>query len=329
MLAMILLMSLLAVGASQGGEDANLEARWRREYPSAAAELESATREFVAKGTLKIHHYNDDEVETRNFRTAESRGRRVVVLDEQTRTTKSGKKESAGSRVYCWTPDRAFTLRKPVDHSDYAIEELSSTHTLQDMTWLNWHFDLCIPVATHYNGVSLCDRINDHSFVFKSIDLAKMDDMDLVRIGYEYEGEFQLESGRVVLSPAEGWAIRSVELTLKPKKGGNPTEQKIEVKYRRIADKSWFPVSRTSRLGVPKYGTYFGERHEFQDVRLGDVPEEIFKLTAYGLPEIPDRPAPKRSVFTWSNPFLWLTFLAAVVCFTLLWKTRTRADRAA
>ena len=68
---------------------------------------------------------------------------------------------------------------------------------------------------------------------------------------------------------------------------------------------------------------------EYDEVRLGPPPEKVFKLSAYGLPDVPLRPMPRASIFTFANPLLWLTLAASVVSFVLLRYLRPRAASAA
>ncbi len=68
---------------------------------------------------------------------------------------------------------------------------------------------------------------------------------------------------------------------------------------------------------------------DLDQITLGNPPDAIFRLSAYGLPEVPLRPSPRASVFTIRNPILWLAFGSTVFCFALLWFLRSRNARMA
>ena len=62
---------------------------------------------------------------------------------------------------------------------------------------------------------------------------------------------------------------------------------------------------------------------------VGNVPDDMFRLTAYGLPDVPLRPSRRASVFTFRNPVFWLALAAAGASFALLWYMRSRRARLA
>jgi hypothetical protein len=75
---------------------------------------------------------------------------------------------------------------------------------------------------------------------------------------------------------------------------------------------------------TPKAEVYEHAIVEFKDIWLGPPPDEMFRLTGYGLPDIPLRPMPQASIFTYSNPLFWLTLAASLISFALLWILRRR-----
>jgi hypothetical protein len=58
-----------------------------------------------------------------------------------------------------------------------------------------------------------------------------------------------------------------------------------------------------------------------------NVPHELFKLSHYGLPDIPLRPVTQSSTFSYRNPLMWGSLIVAVVSFTLLRVMRAKADK--
>ena len=325
MLVNMLIVTLLSmVDPPPSKLDDALEARWRREYPRASAEHESTLREFLAKGRMSVHYVSGKELTVGSLTVAQSGGKRLTVQEK--RMFNSSLRPNL---VECRTPQVEFTLEQNAGKNSYSITTFKTNNTQENAKIFDYEFFTISYCAIFYLGPFFKDKMVDSSFVLKSIESVKSEGREIIHLGYEYDGPTAWESGVVELAPDLNWAVRKVDLQTRGKQGYTPQELHVTVDYQEFPGPRFFPRRFDGRVVLPATGGYQRRIVEYDEIQLGDVPEEIFKLTAYGLPEIPDRPAPKRSVFTWSNPFLWLTFLAAVVCFTLLWKTRTRADRAA
>jgi hypothetical protein len=75
-------------------------------------------------------------------------------------------------------------------------------------------------------------------------------------------------------------------------------------------------VSTVSLSGDP--AQFQQEQFEIKRVAFGDPPAEWFKLSGYGLPDLPLHPSPRSSAFSLRSPWLWGSLVTALVSFGLL-----------
>jgi len=328
---------VLARDAPESEKPGAPEARLRREYPPAAAELERIARNFVAKGTVYFRYFIGDAVLTSDFTIASSGDKRLLVLGRRTSEAPPPRKELPGE-VYCRTPEHAFGLSKELASPAAPYVLLYHSRKAPAGSTIDSDFHRYARCATWYDGMTLLERMRDPEFVLRAVEAVAVDGHDLVRVDYTLDHkERGSESGAVYLDPNLSWAIRRAELTVRHKDTVNtrkpesrrpePIPVTIEVEYQELPNGLHFP-KRMERVSKPKIpDRYQLDRMELTEVTVGNVSDDIFKLTAYGLPDVPLRPVRGVPLLSFRSPLFWGCLTAMAVSLSLLWWTRRLAGK--
>jgi len=327
-IAMIACILLLEIFSAQGGAQArpaaDLEARWRREYPIAAEKLEGIARSFLAKGAFNRRAFFGETVIAHELTVASAGDKRLYVGDRRTLESPKVPRHPHGSVVRCETPQDVFELTKESHADPYVLVYYSSK--FPDDVRFNYDYDMCSRCSTVYMQQTLLSRMQSASFVVSAAESVQAGGSEVVRINYDYDSGHHTESGAVYLDPSRDWAIRKVDVISKSE-GIPHYEFKSEVDYEKVGDGVFFP-KRMEFFGKTQHAdVYTHARLDLNQITVGDPPAEVFKLTAYGLPDIPLRPVPVSSVFSFRNPLFWGSLATAVVCFVLLRVTRSRKGK--
>jgi len=329
--ALILLcLGLLGQDPPRVGEKDDAESRWRREYPRAAAELERIAQNVLAKGRFFSRPMGGPSVATEDLTVASSGDKKLFILDGRTIVDPLPKKPYQ-TEVFCQTPDYAFRLAKQSPADPYIITSYSIR--FKDAAIFEADFGMFARCATVYMERSLSERMQGPSFFVKAAQFVRQGGNDLVQIDYTEDQKGFSESGAVYLDPSLNWAIRKVDvttqikgLTPKTKQPHLPSPFTSHVDYQMVAENVYYPKRMECTLQSGRPGVFQNDRLELSQVTVGNVPDSIFKLTGYGLPELPLKPVRESSVFSLSNPLLWGSVIATVVSFALLLYTRSRAN---
>lgn len=319
----VLLTSFCTMTWDDAKVDSTLEERWRREYPIAAAEWEAAAQGFSAQGRMSFHWLDGSTTTVKALKVAASGDKRLFVWEGKTFARPGAPPPAEVSEAECETEEYMFNLRKNATSSHYIIEGYGPYEEVEDSRFQLW-FKRFARNATSYLGTSFLQRMQDPSFVLKSIEAVERGDGEIVRIGYDYENKYVFESGVVDLDVGKNWAIRRVETNARNKKDAPSAVLKVDVEYEKLDHAKFFPRRMESFLRIAQKDMYEHMIVEYDEVRLGPPPDEAFKLPAFGLPDVPLRPLPRASIFTFANPLLWLTLAASVASFILLWHLRPR-----
>jgi len=139
------------------------------------------------------------------------------------------------------------------------------------------------------------------------------------------------ESGTVLLDPQRDWAIRQYDVKAEVTWPGD----NVTVEHRYHADieyvsgeMGFFPKRIHYVTRTPEPEAFEDILLELDEVRLGQVDQGRFELTAYGLPEIPTAPEPSRPLFSWRNPVFWGCLIVAILAFTAQRILRRRSEMA-
>ena len=89
-----------------------------------------------------------------------------------------------------------------------------------------------------------------------------------------------------------------------------------------IFQSGWEEVSK---FEIP--GHYHVDRMELTEVAVGNVSDDIFKMTAYGLPDVPLRPIRDVPFLAFGSSLFWGCLTAMAVSMSLLWWTRRLAGK--
>jgi hypothetical protein len=320
---------------SPGGD---VEARLREEYPRAAGELQELLSAFSAEGQFTRHYFSGNVLTVGVLRLAASNDRKVVIRDRKALETKHAKSD-LNDDVDCLTGEYAFELRKASETGPHLILSYGPREEHETVEGrVNDIFSVTVLRMTHFNGRSFLSRLQSPQFVLKAAESTREGDTELVHIDFTWEDERGSESGSVLLEPARKWAIRRTNVIYTPKRTTSssnepanpgapkkPLQLQTEVTYQDMENGKPFPIRTVSTVRLPDAPSRIQEeRFEVTRVRLNEPPPEWFKLSGYGLPDVPLHPRPATSAFSVRNPWLWGSFATAVGCFALLCALRRR-----
>jgi len=323
---------LLIGGDPRHNEGDDIEARWRREYPNAAAELERIAQKVIAKGTFFCRPIHGETIATNKLTVATLGDKKLFIRDQQMIVVPPPTKPYP-TEVLCRTPDYSFCLTKRSRGQPYVIEDYSKGSGDDHGLEFELDYHMYARCATVYRHRALLERMQDPSFSVKAAAIVQEDGSDVVRIDYTEDEEKFSESGAVYLDPKLNWAIRRVDIVTQGKepqrgnKAPQPSPFTSHVEYQKVGDNVYFPKRMESFTRTSRPGIYQNNRLELSAIIVGDVPEGIFKLTAYGLPDIPLQPVREPSLFSLHNPLFWGALITMVVSFVVLRLTRARASK--
>lgn len=322
MRSVLLVASLVSWDNPSGETGAEIEARWRREYPRAVAVLERNLQDYHAKGRYTYRWLSGQTVTTGRLAVASSGASRLIAREQRTTESSTAPKRPYKSDVRSMTPEYEFKLIKEFESSPYIISSYHEKSAKEDINF-KVDYDLLALGATTYMNDTLLNRMQSPTFVVKAAENLRLDGDDVVRIDYTYQGEYASHSGAVYLDPGRGWVIRKVEVDTKSKAFPR-YDFRSRVDYEGVGGNVFLPkrlefVSKTDRPDV-----YDSAVVEFDQITAGNVPTEIFKLTAYGLPDVPLRAVSPPSIFSWRNPLVWGSLAMAVISFIVLRVLRPR-----
>ncbi len=314
----------------------DVEARWREEYPKAVKELEEILRSFSAEGRLTRHFVTGDEFIVGELGVAVSGDRRVVSRDQKTRRPKVADLD-LNANVVCATPEYTFELKRTSPDGPYLILRYDPRRP-EDDTDVEIEFNVTVRCMTQFSGHTLLERMESPTFVLKSAELVAEEGTELVRLDYEWEGELQTESGSVFLEPARKWAIRRTDITTianpasssigsegAPRTPDPPIRRRVEVSYQDLPGGIPFPARTSVLVQTPDPSRFQEDRCEIDQVTLGEPNPELFRLTGYGLPDLPLTPRSQPSAFSLVSPWFLVSFTIALASFVGLWVLRRRA----
>jgi hypothetical protein len=204
-------MILLALLAQPHGDaPADLEARWRREYPAAVERLEAAASVFTATGSLSRRSLNGKVIRTRKVTFARDRDRKLLIRDDR---VAEKTRQPPPTDVICMTPELAFRLVRQGKTGPFLIEGHAATPDWEGMkSQFLALFDVYVESAYSFMGKRFLDVTRDPSFALAGIRPEPREGEDLVAITYKAGSGDEAQSGTVVLDPGRDWAIRSHDI---------------------------------------------------------------------------------------------------------------------
>jgi hypothetical protein len=328
--ALPLMAAVLSTSVFVGhGRADDLEATWRRDYPAAAKRLEGFTQRFLCKGTLTRRSYAGKTIVTKEITIARSGDKKLLVRDK--RFIEGTSREFQGD-VLSLTPRHAFRLTRQMASQPYVVEAF-----VEPENWptLELQFkvlsDEYIQSAYKFSRKTLLEMLDDPTFVLKSISRVDKGPERYVRVDYAMGEGDTAESGKVLLDPRREWAIREFDVkkmvALSADKVVQERTQHGEIGYADLSGGVIFPNTIHVVRRTPKPDAYEEIKLDFKEIQIGDVPDNRFALTAFGLPDIPLRPVPAPSFLSLRNPVLWASLVVAIAAFALQHLLKTRLKR--
>ncbi len=319
---------MIVAGWSDGGSPTELEARFRREYPAAAARWNALSDDVLVRGRTDLRFMHGTKHTTQALTVAASGSKRLVHRDRMIveLASEPGHPYEA-AEVFCETPAEMFRLTKSSRNRTLGyIIRYHGPFEDDPTSELMYHFQRFAQCATVYYGISLLDRVRDPSFVLKSIEAHQEAGRERVRINYSFESKNYDESGWVELEPDLDWAIRAVrvEHVFRDEKHSSAGLE-VSVEYDTFG--TTHPWPRHAEIHEPylKSGVYEHMVLDVDQVQFGNIPDSMFRLSAFGLPDVPVYAAPRQTAFRWSNPLLWISLAGVIGSFVILRALRRSA----
>lgn len=209
-----------------------------------------------------------------------------MVIERYTR------KDQNRKRVYCLGPRGAFELRADAPATRFSIGKLGDKEYIEAILDGTLTHYLVAPF-TIYNGYSvpLSKLMSDPSFRLLGVSEVDERGKKCVKIEYDCdESVVKVGPGWVVVSPEEGWAIRSYECHLTNDK--RPDFRRYgTVEYGGMIDGVPIPTRveyrlKSARESGPLKGVYdVTHKYQFDKIAFESTPEIEFTLSYFGLPE--------------------------------------------
>ncbi len=316
----LLMATLFASERANAGMAEEIEVKWRREYPRAAAELERTAQAFLAKGKFTYRALFGETHITGELTVASSGDKSLYIADRRTIESQEKMSKPIGSVVRSRTPEYVFELTKEAPEDHYVLAYYADKFL--DKIKFDYDYDIFSRCATVYMQQTLLSRMQSPSFVVRAAENLRDADRDVVRIDYTYDSGHHTETGAVYLDPGQNWAIRRVDVVTRSEKMPH-YEFKSDVDYQQVGDHIYLP-KRVEFFGRTQYPDIYDHGLlELGQITAGDVNPGIFLLTAYGLPDIPLRAIRGSSAFSFRNPLFWGSLVVAIISFALLRITKS------
>lgn len=294
---------------------ADVESRFRTEYPNAALDLEGAVANIHCAGVRTV----DGRVTRTEFFVRGDSWLSVLNYDSET-----AKKRDAVAQVNCRVPHYSFQLQKLSDERPFLIREHSNDdqQMVRTRRVLQNELGSFVFGAFQIDAIAVKDMLAEPQFrVIRASHVSK-DGEQLVEVDFDLsETRFWVQSGQIVFSPSRRWAISRYEVLLKPDGSGARLVRAGTVSYTQWpAGDFVFPksVQINDTVTVEGKERKHSRRMEFDSVKFGTLGDEEFKLTAFGLPDVPF--SAQRGVFgKWQ---FWALSIIIVVLSAALWRRR-------
>lgn len=301
----------------------NLEERWRQEYPAAVSRITDSQR-FEAKGSLSFQYFNGRQTRSSAFRVA-ALGEKRLIVQERRVIEENGTKKTGPDLVSCFRPESFFELKRADSSGAYLIA-VHSTRVPKDEEVFNFEYCSVAQGATHYLGRSLLNRMQSPTFKLKAITSENVDGVDYVRIEYSQEDEACTESGSVTLEPGRAWAIHNVDITITTK--SNLTSSvRTSMRYAKESIAPILPRHAEHVIVAMASGKIQRVVVDYSEMRSEGISDELFRLSAFGIPDVPLRATRPETIFSLRNPWFWGSLATTMISLFLLLFLRRRTEK--
>ena len=233
------------------------------------------------------------------------------------------------TEVWCFTPDYTFIVDKALSDSDYVIRRHTAEQRAMTKAKVikSVQIDAYTSAASQMYDLPLAELLTP-AYEIVDVTMASSEpggpqQMHVTFRGLPSEG-FHYESGFVDLNPALAWSISRYQLQQKFPESVLTTMGTVECKEwgestfvfpERVHIENKFDV-KDGKVVVDNYEALF------KQVDLWGVTDDQFKLSAFGLPDIPPSGAStraQRTLLLWS-----LALVAGMVVCLVVWRKRGR-----
>ena len=290
--------------------------------------IENETRNFTCEGDRT----RVSEGGSRREHLVVARSNRSYVYSRETLDNDGGKAPS-GSLVVCQAPGRWFMLTRADRKQPYVIQSMSDgTYRDDYQMWMNEYTGRFVDMFRLPGGMKLSELMNKSLVKIESIHRKRVSTHSEATIEFSVgdekilDGMLKIDRINVICLPDFGWNV--VELDTSGRAEGNvPYRLHRKLDYR-LDDDRITPrqlVETTTYIVEGKTITST-DTFVFKKVSFGSATEGDFRLTSFGLPEIPSTPTRVTSFFSFRNPWLWAGLLVSVVAFAVQWMMKRRLD---
>ena len=295
-------------------EDDALLKRVKAEYPAALNRLESSFRTVRGSGKSRVVIPLPKAAErtiVADFSFAfQGTSRRVVRWFTDTSPERTGSRGEA----YCINPTYSFSLSRDDPDKPYLLNgfETSGKDSVDEtlMALAGDYIDMPFMV----DGVAISRLMAAPGFRFSRASPVSEGGLELIKVEFDCPNPDRgvrpkpwVYAGSLILAPSETWSLRSAEYYFHPSlkrmfkstidyqktTGGVPLPKKVAVVEPSNLTRTW----------------------EFDELSLASTPESEFTMTAFGLPDLMNRPGVDQSR---SHLGYWFVGLAIVGILTAL-----------
>ncbi len=256
-----------------------------------AAVAERRFRQVQGRGSLEIR-------QNRKFRkppTSHRSWREIAfAIDGLSYKLSFRNRDTGAAAVTCVTPKNSFLVRRESGSGPYSVSAFNDPILKASIdSWLLRFLYSSFTLA----DVPLREVMTDPSFAIKRISAVPIGTKQCVKIDYDYAPKDHLIGGGwLVVSPQEGWVIRSYRCQLDRAFPDRSTQ--CEVEYGEPPTGPPFPRRVSYVQRGPTDNDYLAE---FEDIETKETPESEFSITSYGLPDLASLRKPRAR----TNAALW------------------------
>jgi hypothetical protein len=177
------------------------------------------------------------------------------------------------------------------------------------------------------DAIDLIERMKSPDFQVVGFRSEQLDDETLVRMEYTSQWPGGLAfSGWADFDPSRNWVLRrfSSRQTINPKDPSDLRVSEMKVDYREVDPSHYLPTRIERTLHALK--TDRRQRHliEYDEIIVGPPDESLFRLSGYGLPDVPLRPVTASGPSLLGNGWFWGSLVAGGLSLAALVFSRSR-----
>jgi hypothetical protein len=229
------------------------------------------------------------------------------------------------------SPDLHFQLVKRARESSFVIARYGNKYSGSDYFFEGKSFLMTKPyINTGFGDPT--ERMETTEFELKGMRREPMGEESLVRLEYKNRAPNGQEfEGWVDFDPDHNWVVRrcSQRQTANPANPAHLSTFELKVDYRLVDSTHYLPVRIERNIGAVESRTLQRDLVEYDEIIVGPPDESLFRLSGYGLPDVPLRPLTVASgPSLLGNGWFWGSLVAGALSLAALVFSRSRRGAA-